>query len=389
MQPETRLGAMFFTLSSMRPFLATALWRMKRVSVKGLGSFAVDRYWRLYYDPLLVLKWSMETLSAVLYHEVLHLLRDHASRCPVGADPQLWNLAADAEINDDLVQERFPLPDGAIRPGTLGMPPDLLAEEYFEAIKDNQRIRHLAKKHIWSSGSTGHAAEWELPAESGQYGIEEAITPMTAKWIREDIASSIVRGLRPAPEHIWQWANDLLKPSIDWRRELAVQVRKSLSQTSGCVDYSYRTPSRRQSACRDIVMPALCKPVPSIAVVTDTSASMSTEMLDQACSEISGILRSMGLSDGIYVLSVDAAVQNTQRVTRAGSLDLRGGGGTDLRVGLAAATRLRPRPAAVIVITDGMTPWPDEPPAGIRTIVVLLQCSSCAPDWARVIHSYV
>ncbi|EQD50825.1 hypothetical protein B1B_11100, partial [mine drainage metagenome] len=43
--------------------------------------------------------------------------------------------------------------------------------------------------------------------------------------------------------------------------------------------------------------------------------------------------------------------------------------GTDMRVGIEAATALRPTPSAVVVITDGWTPWPD-----VKTRVPVVAC---------------
>jgi len=72
-------------------------------------------------------------------------------------------------------------------------------------------------------------------------------------------------------------------------------------------------------------------------------------------------------------------------------LQLAGGGGTDMDAGIAAAAALHPRPSVVIVLTDGFTPWPQQPPRGIRVIVGLLKQSAEhglwePPDWARVVE---
>ncbi|MGW4501482.1 hypothetical protein ACWENR_23070 [Micromonospora sp. NPDC004336] len=47
---------------------------------------------------------------------------------------------------------------------------------------------------------------------------------------------------------------------------------------------------------------------------------------------------------------------------RIEDIELVGGGGTDMRVGLAASAALRPKDGIVIVATDGDTPWGDIPP---------------------------
>jgi predicted metal-dependent peptidase len=82
---------------------------------------------------------------------------------------------------------------------------------------------------------------------------------------------------------------------------------------------------------------------------------------------------------------VDAAVNANQRVARAESVRLEGGGGTDMGVGLAATERMTPCPEIVIVITDGYTPWPERPPRGMRTIVVKTDARGTSPSWARTV----
>ncbi len=77
-----------------------------------------------------------------------------------------------------------------------------------------------------------------------------------------------------------------------------------------------------------------------------------------------------------------------RRVARADQVRLAGGGGTDMGAGIEAAARLRPRPDVVVVLTDGMTPWPDEPPRGVRVVVGVLTSEyggdeSAVPAWAR------
>ena len=46
--------------------------------------------------------------------------------------------------------------------------------------------------------------------------------------------------------------------------------------------------------------------------------------------------------EGLVVLAVDAEVHVTKQVFRANEVNLVGGGGTDMRVGIEAAARLRP-----------------------------------------------
>src|SRR5678815_3906191 len=114
-----------------KPYLAGILFRLTPVAMKGLKTMAVDKHARLYFDPDEI--WPIDVYETVLYHEVCHLLRDHAGRqeC-MHADPEKWNTAADAEINDDIIAEGpCKWPFEVVTPKTIGQKDGLLAEEYY------------------------------------------------------------------------------------------------------------------------------------------------------------------------------------------------------------------------------------------------------------------
>ena len=207
--------------------------------------------------------------------------------------------------------------------------------------------------------------------------------------IRRDVARRIKehsKGRGNTPGHWGRWADEKLRPKVNWRKELAAAVRHAMADVAGAVDYSYRRPSRRQGQVGNgkVVLPSLRRPVPSVAVVVDTSGSMSDTMLAQALAEISGILRGLGQREGVTVLTVDTAVHASKKVFDARQVQLAGGGGTDMREGIEAATKLRPRPQVCVVVTDGYTPWPDTPPRGMKTVVALVGDGD-APKWAKTL----
>src|SRR5690348_5025720 len=99
---------------------------------------------------------------------------------------------------------------------------------------------------------------------------------------------------------------------------------------------------------------------------------MTDDDLAQALAEVAGVLRGVGVdANHITVLACDAAAHVAQRLTSVEQLRLAGGGGTDLRVGIAAALASTPRPQIIVVLTDGVTPWP-EIPIPARVIAGLL-----------------
>jgi predicted metal-dependent peptidase len=130
------------------------------------------------------------------------------------------------------------------------------------------------------------------------------------------------------------------------------------------------------------------RPRVTVAVVIDTSGSMGQPALDAALAEIKGVISAAGIGPrGLLVLACDAQVGATTRVRRAQDVQLVGGGGTDMRVGIAEAEASRPRPDVVIVLTDGETPWPEKPTRSrlVAAIIGSRRASESVPCWATAV----
>jgi predicted metal-dependent peptidase len=128
--------------------------------------------------------------------------------------------------------------------------------------------------------------------------------------------------------------------------------------------------------------------VVTVAVVVDTSGSMGQSELEAALAEIRGVVKAAGIaSRGVLVLACDADVGASTRVRRVEDVQLVGGGGTDMRVGIAAAEDSRPRPDVVVVLTDGQTPWPERPTRARLVIAIIgdRRALEHAPAWATTV----
>jgi predicted metal-dependent peptidase len=375
------------------PYLATGLFGVQVVADAGIGTVAVDDGWRLHADPDLAAQWTPAQLGSVLVHHLCHLLRAHGERAgPAGAtedQAREWVRCADAEINDDLVPAGLDLPGTPVLPAHLGARPGLLAEQYFAA--------RSPRDGAFRPPGAQEKAGWDLDCGSGADGCPRPwdgggprMAPWQARLLARRVAQDCLRHGREAgdvPAGLLRWADELLEPAVDWRKALAAELRRAVADTAGAVDYSYRRPSRRASVAGDVVLPALRRPVPDIAVVCDTSGSMSEDLLAVALAEVEGLLRAVGLGRQLRVLACDTAVGPARRVSSARQVELVGGGGTDMGAGIEAASRLRPRPAITVVLTDGFTPWPDEPPRGMRVVVGLIGDEAPeAPTWARAVR---
>jgi predicted metal-dependent peptidase len=298
----------------------------------------------------------------------------------VGSQDALrFNVAADCEINDDLSD--LQLPAGVLTPDRFGFEPGQLAETYYVLLEGRS-----ASRRACGSGAHGVSQPWDLGGPD-----HRAIDEVEAELIRQQVATDIrqaMQGASQIPDGLARWARAFLRPVVDWRRELRAQIRAGLSSVSGGVDYSYNRPSRRSGTPigRAVILPALVQPLPTVAVVVDTSASMSEPSLERVLAEIKGLLQSVGAArTRLAVLACDMMVRTTQAVFSASQVQLSGGGGTDMRVGIDAAFSLRPRPDLVVVATDGYTPWPGRRPDGI-VAVALIGDGPAPPGWARFVR---
>lgn len=393
--PENLIGARI-KLGIKRPYINHALWALTPVAKPGLGTVAVDKWWRLYYDPEVIqTKWTADALAGALYHEIGHLLRDHPWRCEaMQAQPQVFNIAGDAEINDDIVAEenKLTLPDNPVLPSTFGCKEGDYAEAYYEHLMKHAKV---IKVHGPAGGKCGSAAGgpsegYEDPAPSKSGDGTRGVTKGEAELIRQQVAQSVKeheRSRGTVPAWMTRWADELLHPKIPWRRVLASWIRRGLNDALiGLVNPSYRRPSRRQGASPCVLLPSWRKPTPRAAIIVDTSGSMGERELALGLAEVDGVLQACNCA--VTVLSVDAAVHTVKKVTSRREVQLVGGGGTDMTVGITAACELMPRPHVVICITDGFTPWPAAPPA-IPLIIVLVadgKYGGGAPEWAKVVR---
>jgi len=385
--------------AELAPYFMHALFAAAPVAAPGLGTFAVDRHWRLYLDPHVLTEpdgWDSRTAGAVLVHEVGHLLRDHAGRAdalPAPHNHLAWNLAGDAEINDDLLAVGMPLPEGVVTPDTLGCPPNGLAEDYYASLSGQNNDDGDDGGAGCGSGAGCPPVPGELPDDQSlEDGAGGGLDHAEADLVRRRVAHAVAdhaaaKGRGTVPAGLERWASGVLAPpTIPWARVLRAAVRRAVADQAGRTDYTYSRPSRRRVP--GTVQPAMRGPSVIVSVVVDTSGSMSKNDLDAAMSELDGVLRSSGVArDQVRVLSCDAAATTGRRVRSVSAVALTGGGGTDMRVGIGGAEASRPAPHVIIVLTDGDTPWPEHPTRARLVCAVIAQHPPHGtPPWATTVH---
>lgn len=385
-----------------QPWLVAIVLRLEVIVTRELGTMGVDFAGNLYANPEFVAGTEIAQLAAVIRHEAHHLLRDHARRARdlVGNHPgraKAWNLAADAAINPDLTG----LPDCAVTPAVLGLPDGMSEEQMFQALMDRADDQGYGDPDSGGSdgdqtsdGDSGSAAPGGsdgTASGSSSDGIRRpwetapgGITAEAMAEIRRVVAQAAVdhgrqHGHGTAGLPI-AWAESMLAPpKIRWQDRLHTAVRASVEARAGHSHRTWRATSSRSQ--HGILLPTSCSYPIRVTVIVDTSGSMLNDM-PIVLSEIRGLLDTPDV-EHVRVVQVDAAVTGDDQVAQIGDLNLSGGGGTDLRPAITAASEEDPPAHLVVIATDCETPWPtrNEFDASADVVVVAVRTKAGSPEW--------
>lgn len=418
-QVLARFGWARLWAAARAPYLARALFALQPVLVEAhldedtgepvadpaFRAFPTDTRWRVHLDPGTALATPVAEIGWWMLHHIGHLVRHHAARAPAppeGPTPPAaggreaarpWNRAADAEVNDDLESMGLTTPAGVVSPRGLGLPPGRLAEEYLSLIEVLDAAHRRGGRPLADPIDCGGAVDGIDDAPPGAGGPAPGLDDTERDLLELAVAREIeTRSIRRAtvPGGWRRWADRRLHPAVDWRAELGALLRRGVRRAAGRVDFTYARPSRR-TAGDGIVMPAMVGPDPDVALVVDTSGSITPAILTGFLTEITEILtRAAGPRRRLRVICCDRRAHGVQTVRRAEDIELVGGGGTDQREGMSAALALHPRPDLILVLTDGQTPWPDRRPP-VPVVIGLvepgpgLRAQAPPPAWARTI----
>lgn len=204
---------------------------------------------------------------------------------------------------------------------------------------------------------------WEIDAEQTEAGLDANEQERLRLLVAQSVLAQKAQGDMPAG---WvRWAELIIQPKVNWRDRLLRRLRGAITEGNGArLNYSYRHPHRRSAQFHPLVLPSLRGQYqPRIACVVDTSGSISDRELGQALAEVRGVL--LQLHVPVTVVPCDAVPYEAIQVFTLAdwsvlSGQMRGGGGTDMVAGIEACLQLQPPPDAVLVLTDGYTPFPEQ-----------------------------
>lgn len=432
------------------PYFRAALFGAQYKHMPGLNTMAMTEHGTLLFDEQDVNRLTVEECAASIMHELLHWLRDHAKRCrALAANPRVWNFAADAEINDDIVAMKLKLPPNCvfakcfIGPDGKPMADGNIAEVYYQSARQmaNQLKQPGSKGQPgegegdgdgdgsgdqfgpgtgWCGGVTGRphpkepqgggkaksdtkdkgdakGDEGEGESESG-----DGRTDSEAARIRKAVAEAAVKhaatkGRGSVPAGFLAWAEaEIAPPKVDWRTKLSKVLKAAMAYRPGAITTSWTRFGRKQSALGfgpgRPVTPIWRSPVPRITVIIDTSGSMGSgegSPLFRAAAEVSGILKAV--NSAVTIVACDASVHAIKecRTWQEAVKEFKGGGGTDMRPAIETCMSKRNclPPEVLVCITDGYIGDPGPQPQGVKMIWVIAGGSKTAPaTWGDCIY---
>jgi len=508
---ETIWRSAIVAAGTSMPLCAPAIRGLHLVFTDKIPTMAVDKYFRCYVNPKFLDECRelaaavtasnpctacgaekhhpIAYIGGVICHEAWHLLRVHHER---GKNNDivtqwlayLWNVAADMEINDGLIEvfqnapkvpNKLCLPpiqtekdkttnkNGVLLPQSEGFPDGKLTEEYLHLLKEKaEKNKEEQEKNgepgdgepseCGNCGGTGiepgtegkggegegegegdgdeggigsgrngpqacgecggsgqsfdkpfgeadsgsGADGMQRPHEEGEPGPGNEVSGLSdieARMVRKEVAKQIreaVKNRGNVPGGWKMWADEELGvPKYDWRTELKKVLSHSMHNIPGDGQRTFKRLSRRcASLGHRVILPSTHDTAPQVCIIQDTSGSMGSENMRISLEETKGLLKAVQAS--VTYINCDAAADKAQNVYNVKDIDLHGGGGTDMRVGIKAALESKPSPDVLILFTDGYTPWPEERiPRGKQLIVCLVGQSACdacePPEWAKVV----
>ncbi len=306
--------------------------------------------------------FSLSEQEALLEHLLKHLLHLHPLRRGE-RNSHDWDVSCDLAINSTVSG----LPAEAIYPEYYDMEPGLSAEEYYQQVVSPFSFGDMegegkgsadqdsrgsdaagAGKNLHQADTIDDHDAWK-EAESTPSGLAEEM-------VRSIVKDALLGSDGKTPEDIRSVVDALLHPApIPWKQILR-QFIATAGRTGRCSTWMrehrrffHETPGIRKRRKLNLL------------VGVDVSDSTNLPELREAFAvELVNLAR--GRDCNITVLYANSRIQMIETFNNAAFVSSRydGGGFTDLRPVFEYAGKMHPLPAAVIYLTDGIGPVPEQ-----------------------------
>lgn len=363
----------------------------------------------IYFGPQFLESLSDSELDFVMMHEILHVALGHISR---GKDlvQERFNVACDIVINSNILltnnMQRASItiggkelmhvaPDGKeghlyTAEAVYAMLPSSPYKEKSQNSNDGFETGRAKQAGDTLQGKASSSGIYVVDDHS-RWGSVEEEDLLRDVWVKRvnDTATAIGireksqgRGLIPAG--VQRVLKEIRSPQTNWRAVLNEFVQEEIS------DYSFSPPDKRFGDS-GFFLPDFNEReelVQDILFMIDTSGSMSDDMVTAAYSEVKGAIDQHNGHLCGWLGFFDAAIIEPREFTDESEFRIikpAGGGGTDFQIVFEYVSQhMQDRlPSAIIIMTDGYAPFPQEHLSMGIPVLWLLVDDKITPPWGK------
>jgi predicted metal-dependent peptidase len=360
---------------SQMPYATRLIMSMSPIATSEIPYAATDCRFRLYYNPDAFLEHNMAQNRWVIWHEVLHVFYSHSDRCKaiLGDKPddwhiQCWRIAIDLCVNRDLegFSDAGSPPEGVLSFSLKEyshLPKEASAEQiYHELLKEDHEDSPLH-----GSGAQSRIESFEAGDGEGEDGVDAGLDKDAIEAIKDEMARKAVEasGCGHLPAGIIREASKYVRSAINVKREILNKIRRAVMSAKGYREITWKRPPRKPNPF-GFASPTMLDYIPRPIVIIDTSASMDRKRLQRAISLVADVVNALPDQQFVHIVAGDTQIETCTKAFRSEQIHekdiLVGGGGTDMGRIMENAIKKFPDGDAVLVVTDGYTPWPSVQP---------------------------
>ncbi|NQV17774.1 MAG: hypothetical protein HQ534_04445 [Armatimonadetes bacterium] len=322
------------------------------------------------YNPEFINKLSNAEVKGLICHEVLHIAMLHPFR-KNSREHIRWNAACDYAVNPIVRNEGYTLPEGALSEGKFK---DLEAEVIYNQLPKSIKISAAV-------ALMGEVRDYQQDKSSSK-GSHANTLPQQMKNCKIAIAraAAVAKAQGKLPAGLERMLQEALQPKLPWKEILSRFITENARN-----DYTWKQPNKRY-LYSGLYLPGLNVPtLGTIAIIIDTSGSISQKELDTFAAELHSIL-SIYPGTEIKVIYVDSKVAHVEDISiNDFNLYVKGGGGTDFKPGFEYIEQEDILPSCVIYFTDGYCDsFPEE--SDFPTLWILTDKANFFPPFGEVIY---
>lgn len=331
-----RLSAAMWKLFQQAPFYAHLLYSLKRVETDQIPTMGVDGV-HLFYNLKFVESLTIDEVVFVLAHEAHHCFC--ADMYEVGTrDPELWNIAADIRINEELLGASVGvMPSIGVRDQAVYVEAGGRAHAIYDIIRKDPKYKN--RKSAMDVLMPGVGAQDPAQAQAAKNKLKRAVAA----------AAQAARDAGNLPGNIAREIDQLLNPPPRWQDVLRRFMTEKSEDDYGWA--KFRSPLDR--LVDPIYLPGrVGVGMGRVAVAIDTSGSIGAKELREFGAEVRSICEDTR-PKGVEVIYFDSRVVRHDTFDDATEVMLEacGGGGTEYQPVWDAIAAL-PDVACAVMLTD-------------------------------------